>query len=368
MNSLSPKLAPRLGMTLAIALLAIAPHVGAQERSLILKTLPEDTVIELTGSLAILPDGNIEAHPADTEICPADTGSCDDVQVGNLNFRVNGQTSITIDEGDTLGFTWKSRGAWSCQAGGNLPGWNSDSLVPDSIDAGNTRFVASNNLAAASPYVATLLCSNGPATSNNGVPNSVSITVNEGFVPEPIPEICNTPARLAPAGWTRLSTGSQSCHFTDRWLPNSDCREFDKLWPASFMSTGQISRDIGVRNSNARDYVAVRFTTEGLSPTATGSFNFNSAPNLTNTNKIVSISQCPGDFNRDAIMAETGCYRTSFAQNLNWGGSQACQLEANQTYYLNIIHTEQGSGTPTQEIQPHSLCASGTRCGTLVTP
>ncbi len=358
-------------MTLAIALLATATSVGAQERSLILKTLPDDTVIELTGNLSIRPDGNIEAQPADPDICPADTGSCDDVVVGDFDFRVNNDTSITIDEGDALAFSWKSRGAWSCQAGGNLPGWNSDNLVPDSSDAGSTRLVSSNNLAAASPYVATLVCSNGPVASNNGVPYSVNITVNEGFVAEPVPAICNTTARLAPAGWTRLSTGTQSCHFTTRWESNSDCREFNLLWPNSFMNTSDISREIGRRNPDGKDYIAIRFTTEGLSPSATGSFNFNSAANMTNTAKLVSVSQCPGDFNREAIMAETGCYRQSFTQNLNWGGVQNCQLEADQTYYLNIVHTDSPAGTPTQEITPHPTCigtSSTARCGSLVTP
>lgn len=138
------------------------------------------------------------------------------------------------------------------------------------------------------------------------------------------------------------------------------------------MDVTGISLRLGVRNNRGRDFIAFAVTTEGLSSTATGTLAFNTTPSLQNSRKLVTISQCPGDFNRDAIMAETGCYRASNTQNLEWGGVNSirnCKLEANKTYYVNFVYTESDIGTPSSEIEPSPTCLNTdlSPCGNLVT-
>jgi hypothetical protein len=148
-----------------------AVFAGTQARAsdvdLILESESDPMVIGLEGSFFIRRDGTMEAHTTDSEVC---TPGCAGVDVGNPDLKVNGTaTAITVQEGQQLLFTWHSRGAWTCAAGGNLPGWTASNLHPRSELA-----VSSNNLAAGSPYQATILCSNGPV-SESGL---ISITVN----------------------------------------------------------------------------------------------------------------------------------------------------------------------------------------------
>ena len=133
-----------------------------------------------------------------------------------------------------------------------------------------------------------------------------------------------------------------------------------------------ISLRLGLRQMHDRDYMAIAFTTEGLSSTATGTLDVNVTPSLQSSRKLISISQCPGDFDRDAIEAETGCYRASDTQNVNWGGvdtDRNCILEADKTYYLNIVYTESDLGTSSQDLEPSPTCTNPNLnpCGNLLT-
>ena len=343
-------------------------------RWLILNTEPEPTAIELLGSLKINADGDMEATPVDPEACtgePDDGLTCDDlnVQVASPNFRVNGSTSTTVEEGQAVSFTWNSRGAWSCDADGDLPGWDTTGFLPRSSDVPSSqRTVSTADLAENSPYEASLICSNGPVFQTE----SVSITVNESDAE--LPDVCSQPSRQMPSTWTRMASGHLSCVYTGggSQITSRDCTSYEGIWGGSFMEVTGISERLGVRNNQGRDFIAIRFTTEGLSSTETGQFAFNTTPPLQNSRKLVSISQCPGDFDRDAIMAETGCYRASNTQNLVWGGvnsTRSCKLEANKTYFFNVVYTESDTGTPSSEIEPSPTCVNTdlNPCGNLVT-
>jgi len=360
---------------LATSLITFAFSGFAQEeetRLLILETEPEATMIELMGSLRINADGNMVGTPVDPEACTGDPGdglTCEDVEVGASTFRVNGSTSTTVEEGQAVSFTWNSRGAWSCNAGGDLPNWNATGLLPRSADVPSSqRTVSTANLAEESPYQASLICSNGPVVRSE----SVSITVNPSDVE--LPDACSNPSRQMPSNWTQMTTGSLSCSYTQggNQIGSADCRSYHGIWGGSFMDVTGISLRLGLRNNQARDFMAIAITTEGLSPTATGTLAFNTTPSLQNSRKLVTISQCPGDFDRDAIMAETGCYRSSNTQNLEWGGvnsTKNCKLEANKTYFLNIVYTLDAVGTPSSELEPTATCSDPAfnPCGNLVT-
>lgn len=362
---------------LPFSLMVVAMGVSAQSdntRWLILNTEPEPTSIELIGSLRINAEGDMEGTPVDPDACSGDSNGfpdCPDldVQVNNPTFRVNGSTSITVEEGQAVSFTWNSRGAWSCDAGGDLPNWTATGLLPRSNDIPSSqRTVSTANLADNSPYEASLICSNGP------VFRSESVTINVNPTDVDLPEVCSEPSRQMPSDWTRLTTGSLSCSYTQGGgqIFDADCRTYAGIWGGSFMDVLGISLRLGLRNNQAKDYMAVAITTEGMSPSTTGTIDVNVTPSLQNSRKLMSISQCPGDFDQDAIMAETGCYRSSNTNNINWGGvntQRTCKLEANKTYFLNIVYTESDVGTPSADLEPSPACAdtSLNPCGNLIT-
>ena len=93
--------------------------------------------------------------------------------------------------------------------------------------------------------------------------------------------------------------------------------------------------------------------------------------------KILTISECPGDFDQQAIQSEMGsnCYvRTGgFTPSLNWkrtGTSGAkCELDLNKTYYFNMMYTTDPAGTLPSELQWNCQeSSSATGCGNIVAP
>lgn len=368
-----------LTVSLIVFSLSVFAQTTEDTRWLILKTQPEDTPIELIGSLRIDTDGNMEATPVNPEACSGDGElSCDDlnVVVDPPTLRVNGTTSVTVDEGQSLAFSWNSRGAWSCDADGSgstLPGWNTRTdLPPNSADATSSqRTVSTAGLASPTAYQANLECSNGPVF----IDETVSVTVNESDIQ--LPESCDDPGRQPPANWTRLSTGSLTCVRNNNatWNTSANCEFYDQVWPGSFVETTGVSRRLGLRTSSARDYIAMQFNTNGLPTNASGAIGIDSpGTGLTSRRKIMSISKCPGDFNYDAIMAETGCIAAVFNFSFNWGGSstlQSCKLDSNEPYFLNIVHTDTPlePGMTSQDLEAHPDCAeSGTTCGNVYNP
>jgi len=362
----------------------VAMAQGDETRWLILNTSPEPTLIELTGSLRINEDGDMEATPVDPAACTGDPNSdldCDDVEVASPTFRVNNSTSATVTDDSALQFSWNSQGAWSCDGGGDLPNWNArEGLPARSADATvGQRTLSASGLASETPYQATLTCSNGPVD----IVESVSITINESGAD--LPEECSSPSRQPPAGWTRLTSGNQNCVWrsTGGFDTSKDCSFWTKqdqqenqigIWNSGVLGTSGNTRRFALRSANAQDYIAIEFDTSGLSTTDWGQFNLNTATGLTSRKNIMSISKCPGDFNYDAIQAETGCIRSSYTGSLFWSGGSpnvGCELEPGKTYYWNIIYTntEPGPGVTGQNIEPEPDCAqSTTRCGHVFNP
>ena len=369
---------------LATSLILFAfPGFAEEEgtRWLFLETEPEQTPIQLIGSLIFTADGNMVGTPVDPEVCSGDSGgdlTCDDldVSVGASTFRGNnGTTSVTVEEGNSVSFTWSSRGAWECEGRStDLVNWDGRTGLPPSSAQATTsqRTLSTAGLARVTPYTATLRCANGPVW----VDESVSITVTEPDGETETPTGCDAPERQPPSGWTRLTTGNLTCVRTNtgNLVSSADCRDWLGIWPDGLLGTSGQTRRFALRNSNARDYIAIKFNTGDMSPTATGAFGLNTASGFESARKIMTVSKCPGDFSYDAIKAETNCLRATTIQSLFWGGEDAappCTLEANTDYYWNIVYTEAPleSGLTGQDIQAHSLCAeSGITCGNVVNP
>ena len=166
-------------------------------------------------------------------------------------------------------------------------------------------------------------------------------------------EVCS-PERQEPAGWVRKTA---RCAYSTSvgWLPS--CLAWSDIWPMPFTQVSGVTYRLMV-DSDVDNYIALEIDTFGMSDSASG--RFNSAPPGSSIGhyrwRILTISRCPGDFHHEAIEEETGCYftLTGTSPNIAWGGpdtDRACQLEPDEVYYLNIIHTPDSAGTHPDELQ-----------------
>lgn len=368
----------RVSAVLPILVISMALYgsVGASEpRELILLDTtgtPLLDPIEMTGTVKVRTDGSIEVTSDQPLRC--DDG-CDTVQVGDLSFSAS---RTTVEVGEDIVLSWNSRGAWDCKAGGTLPDWNTRAdLPPSSAQAlASQRRVDTAGLEPGS-YSVTLLCENGPASSDEGLPRSLTINLDEPPELEAdLPEYCSDANRRAPSDWLRMNTGSQSCHWSSTsWLGNSDCREWSEVFGAPFDPEGTgTTVYLGPRISSGLSYIALRFNSGDVAPTDRGRFIVNTAPGMQSTRKLMTVSRCPGDFNEKAIFDRdtggTGCMISTVLDALQWGGpedTRTCKLEPNTQYFLNIVYTDdRPDGDLTWSgISPHPTCVDDARCGNL---
>ncbi len=343
----------------------ITVNVAAQTApKLVLETTPDSTEISLKDSVTISSDGTITATPVDGNVCQA-TESCEGVTVSVTSFDSPSEQSgtITVNEGSSFELTWRSSGATACQALGDFQPWvTKGSVGTDSRDvSSSSRTLSANGAAGASPYELKLQCSNGTVSSTVGSGSTLNLVVNE--VVPPSPTSCD--GREPIAGWQRLTTGSLSCVYGDS---SADCRNWDTVWPSSFLATTSLTRKILTNKSGKQQYVAIGLSTAGMSNSATGGFNFTSAGGEVSKQPIIAtISKCRGDFN---AVQPSGCYFHHPFNNFKWRAPQSsdsasCVLEPNSTYYLNILSSNSPSGTLPANIQPIDAC-DNSLCGILI--
>ena len=298
--------------------------LSAQSQSSITReTTPTPTEIELENdstSFQINPQTGvitINATPLDPTACSA-TADCSNVQVDITTFNA----PSAVNQGATINFSWSSRGAWSC-AGSGLPGtsWNTGTKQPD----GN-QSVPSGSLPLGS-YTAVLECSNGPVTDQL----SRVITIQDGGTIDP-----NCQDRQPPAGLSRDTTVRQAsvldtglAQRATTWL------EFYRLpFPRGNDSFMKVDRN---------RYAALSFDTDGFASGDNGTIEFNN-PQFINTTggKLVSISECQGDFNPQP--GNENCIQyIGPAGTLQWAINSSnfgrCELQPNTDYYLNVLFT-----------------------------
>lgn len=367
MNYSESRWVRRLSITLgAVAMLAVYASLAHAGPRLILQTEPEETQIDLTGVIRILPDGDISATPVDSAACAGSSDNCpvcdcDGVSVSFSSFTVNSQespSSVELDQGSGLSFRWEGLGARECVSGGDLPGWEGRDL-PSRALGSDAVSISTANLSAGN-YDATLRCANGPVLSEL---KTVSVTINE---PENPVQPTDCPAdRQPPSGWVQQT----QCHWDDA---SDNCAEFGSVWPGDLSEISGLTRRIASNRTVNTEYLSFGFSTVGMSPSRSGRLQFTAPTHpVTNSNKIITISSCPGDFNQTAVMEDTGCYWARgilplTSTTIRWNGSETCQLAPDQNYYLNIIYTSDGPGTEPDEITPQTGCKSD-GCGNNIT-
>ena len=337
--------------------LASAQADPPDERSLLL-TVPGSEPLEIPLNPAILlqllPSGNLTATAAEGFVCADEgNGECADIQVSMTSpdgsFTVS---PSSVNQGGNVVFNWTSRGAWTC-SGTGLPGssWDSFTGGPPS---GSSGAVSTTNVPARpdEPYVPSVTCCNGP----NCVSRTVQLTVRD-----PGQGIEGCEDRAPPSHLTRA---------TQCWWPDGatqpgqvDCTSWTSFFGVPF-PTGSGSREVFQRPGQ---YLALEFETGNYVGSRSGRLNTAEAQNgFPGTHQggdlIWTISRCPGDFNQQAIQADSGssaCYVKGQAtarplwRSLDFSGPAPqvyCPLEPNTTYYLNLVFTDSPAGTAPDDL------------------
>lgn len=326
-----------------------------------------EIVLDPNVPLEISPDGNVYATGSalNPEICEGSGPECPDcscdAQVEIGSFSVNNEASVTVSPNARLDFRWASRGAWACEGSGLLPGtaWNDTVKDPSGIQT-----VSNAGLEPGETYTPTLICSNGSAPNAR---DERSVTVNV-IAPAPVPEGCE--GRIP----EHLTRATRCIHSGTGF--GADCTNYYEIFASEGVFPGP---DGSARNFELQrgQYAALQFIVpDNLSRRGSWSLTEAQFSGSTASGKITTLSKCPGDFSKQAIDAESQgrCYvRSEGSSMVLWepeSGSDAfrCNLEAGETYYLNIVFTDSPSGTPPNEINwrcPGNLNACGHRMSVI---
>ena len=273
----------------------------------------------------------------------ADTGPAD--VVVTLSFDGAQASDISLDAGEDLPVSWTSTGADQCSPTGTIDAWT---------DLAGSTFGTSGNADV------TISSSGELGISCEG---AGGVTEVGPFLIEAASFDCDDVA--LPGDWQRVTVG---CHLDN---PGRECTELlgeDGVFGGSSFPPSSVTRLLGITGNNqGKRYLAMRFDTGDI---ADDDFDVISIAepqgdaNTTNAMKFITFSKCPGNFDRDAVIEEMGsdgCFARTLAQNMGWGGpstnpATVCQLQPNQTYYMNIVYTQDPEGTPPEDLQPHPDC------------
>jgi len=333
-----------------------------EERTLQLQTDGGQIPVPLEDGipLRILSDGDISATAEPGFSCPTDGPTCDDVQV-SLRTVDGGAFTLSpnpVTQGSNVTINWNGRGAWSCEGAG-LSGttWNtSNPKDPNGVQSVNTGpLTAGSN---GTDYTVELTCSNGPVTDTR----NLTLTVEEDSGPPP-PQGCeNVPELASFSGWQEASSILLDDSSHD---PNSFADVFNGPFPGT-TNTAHIEIRKG-------QYASIQFQTPGtLLATDDGQFNSVNAGQIYpgGDQRLVSITKCPGVFDPQHV-ADDDCLKSlGISTPMYWEGPNSpqaafwCNLEPNQTYFLNILYSRSDVGDFPPEQAP---CESGeTHCSSLM--
>ena len=330
-------------LVLLVWLALVQTEIHGQQINLIEnpRTCPDFIPLDGSQGVTINPDdGNLTATVDPEFDCPTGTGD----PLVSLNpadggfFTVNGGNSTEVSEGGSVTFDYFARGAYEC-SGSGLPGtsWNIsefDPIGPESV-----------SLTGLSPDVYTVQIS----CSNNGsfppASSSVDVTITQSSLE--IPAECENVAR--PTG-----DAAEFCVTTRQGVDTTrSCFEYSEVFGSAF--PGDLSAINFFLNRN--EWAAMKFDVAGMSATrGTWAREIPQVVPTTTGPRIMTISTCPGDFDRNNV--GPNCYFKSTDNEMLWKrkgefpNTAACELDpAVPRYYFNVIYTDQPAGTPTNELE-----------------
>lgn len=346
----------------------LGPVAPAAAQSTIELKQPDGTTLSIllddTQPVTIDPaSGALEATASSAFSC---SSGCDEVKVSLAtadggSFNVNGESAFSVTEGGSVRFNWEARGGWVCTgnmfdaAGAFLTvgGWSDGSELPPR----GARSVSLADLAPGS-YTASVTCSNGPNNSFTSATVDIEI-LKSGF------EITDACKGRQPGS----VQASKVC-----WQGNEtvDCFSYANVF-GDFPLQGSQNGIEFIQHNNT--YTSMKFSTAGMTEKQ-GSWQFE-IPQLDGGQgpKLVTLSQCPGDFDKKAIDAEMGpfCYApTGSTGTVSWKRDGVlgarCELEIGPTYYLNILYTTDPGGTPPSDLTWDCNGKDSALCGNLLVP
>ena len=236
----------------------------------------------------------------------------------------------TVQRGQIVQISWSSTDADTCSVpppvGSTLPGWSGNK------PASGSETVAISASLAPGVYVVRLRCQNF-----GGMSPIASQTV---IVQDTTPATCS-PNQLPPSSMTR----AKSC----RQDGGGSCLNYDDVF-GGFPGTTRIQFFTLQRDQ----YAALPFTPESVPATARLDLVVDvlQTGGIPSGQLLWSISTCPGDFNKNAVinvMGDPACFMDGFPANsgFRFGGLSfftdpircALSLPPGTTYYLNITYS-----------------------------
>jgi hypothetical protein len=250
-------------------------------------------------------------------------------------FTVNGGSSATVPENGSVTFNWQARGAWNCtgtlqdSTGATVTStaWPGSGKLP----FGSQTVTLTNLLP--DVYTAGLNCANSGEVAA-ATPVTIEV-ISSGLE---IPTACRgrQPGAAAPSSvcwWTNQDTNCYSYEAVFGEFPG-DSNSITYFQPSNTWHAMEIDTT-GLTASSGR---WVFETPQGYAPSQ--------GP------RLITLSECPGDFDQGEIQAEMGdnCYvRASGATTLSWVNGEPdpfrCTIEPGRTYWLNILYTTDPAGT-----------------------
>lgn len=335
---------------LIYALLAPVGNLAAQNAVLDDKQ-GGDTTIPLVDGSAVGIDpatGDVFAQPqADSEAWQAclGAGGSDTCQVDIVNEGFFEVSPSSVTEGGSVTASWDSRGAWDCVGWmETADGVEVTSTTWDDSSSRLPRGSASISTSSLEPgdYVVFLDCMNGPSTASATQPLSVTESTLDA------PEFCSDQGRVPPAGMTRDTKMLWSNDVPSEPLENETVA-WDQFFYAEFPRGETNSFEI------LKDHYGTLAFSTGSTPLGkTGSITFEipqfSQDVLEPGDKLVTISQCPGDFT--TLVEDPECRKVINNSDIRWKIESEivtdfrCTLLPDTTYFLNIIYTPDAEADP----------------------
>ncbi len=221
----------------------------------------------------------------------------------------------TVNEGASVTFSWTSSNASTCTTSGGNAAW----AALGSVALSGSAIITMDTL---NPPAFQLTCT---GAGLNPVARAVNVTVNEVFV-DPNPTNCPAPE----------TSSGEVVSWSDYWG--------GQTWP----SQDVVQKDDRIGRF---DYLAIEFNTANFN-----GFGLVKTIQLSDGNRNVAISKCPGVF-VEAVPA--ACFqRQANGQSLFWStdGSRACQLDNNTTYYVNITYVDVANQSSSSTFCGSSSC------------
>lgn len=284
-----------------------------------------------------------EAYPVSDNACEPVVG---DVSV--TNFSVNsvpsrGVTYYDSRDQDSLVLRWNSSNAVRCKLVGNLPaGWSALTDLPPQ-SSGMT--LPLSDLERNSALSIGIQCENG--NTRSGI-SSVSV--------------CPSTRRL-PREWRRrfacVNAGNGA---------GTRCEFYKDVFNGDWAVASGKTRNIVMSKNASKEFVALQFEISEDQINRFGGWQTRGAIQVgfgeVNADVIVSVSHCPGDFDRAALEADGGCYYADGDRTTApfWAAPNGilprgnCRLAVGQNYFWNIIHSDSPSGEAPERLEVAEGC------------